>query len=661
MANEEQLGLALPVEKREGARNRDEPTLWVKELAVYSDWNADALLRNISLRTGLNIIWARPGKQGASGHAAGKTTFCRFLRYLLGDAKFGTEVFREAFRNKFPNAWLVGEARLNGTSWLLARPLTISGGYHWCVEGASFGQLFEEELHREAYKEFTNAVSEATVARLAATDFPGTSRAIEWRHLLEWLTRDQEARFSHLLAWRSSLSESEGHGELSQTDRTNLLRLVLDVLDSYELKQQRRHANKLAEKQEIDKEIPNLHYTYQRHLKTLAKQHQELEEPDTDPQSKLLEIRQSSKRELERLQEREEELSDSDGVGEVLLETWRQRLGQVERLKSEVESDRRQAERLQLDLAFSQKKLSQEDYRRQAAALGPIDGLCSVELQEAHEYGCPLAPLPNRDEVAAQRLESLRSDTTILESRAQSIMEQLERRQVALRQVEAQELESRQRIQNIRKQHQFQVRELRKTLTEAQIAFSHAESALVLANELADKREARKKAESDLSKQRKALSKHRNRSTASINLFNDTFGHLASTILGDEVAGSVLFESDGVHPELHHQGDLTSAALVTLKIILFDLAALLTSAGGDHHHPGFLLHDSPREADLSAGIYHRVFETIRSQESPEQESPFQYILTTTEPPPEALQRQPWLVHPPFSSTSPEDRFLGVIV
>jgi hypothetical protein len=85
---------------------RQEPRLWVKELAVYREWKPDAEQQRISLRQGLNIIWAEPSEQGAGGHAAGKTTFCRFLRYLLGDSNFGSDAFREAFRIKFPNALL---------------------------------------------------------------------------------------------------------------------------------------------------------------------------------------------------------------------------------------------------------------------------------------------------------------------------------------------------------------------------------------------------------------------------------------------------------------------------------------------------------------------------------------------------------------------------
>jgi len=40
-------------------------------------------------------------------------------------------------------------------------------------------------------------------------------------------------------------------------------------------------------------------------------------------------------------------------------------------------------------------------------------------------------------------------------------------------------------------------------------------------------------------------------------------------------------------------------------------------------------------------------------------SPFQYIVTTTEPPPEAFRRAPWLLNPVLNAAEAKGRFLGV--
>ena len=41
--------------------------------------------------------------------------------------------------------------------------------------------------------------------------------------------------------------------------------------------------------------------------------------------------------------------------------------------------------------------------------------------------------------------------------------------------------------------------------------------------------------------------------------------------------------------------------------------------------PAFLVHDSPREADLGEAIYHRLFKLVRSFERLGDHPPFQYI------------------------------------
>ena len=73
-----------------------EPMVWVRELLLLREFKPgeEHIIRRISLRPGLNILWARPrtsgerprlGEAGVFGHASGKTTFCRLLRHVLAD------------------------------------------------------------------------------------------------------------------------------------------------------------------------------------------------------------------------------------------------------------------------------------------------------------------------------------------------------------------------------------------------------------------------------------------------------------------------------------------------------------------------------------------------------------------------------------------------
>jgi hypothetical protein len=76
-------------------------------------------------------------------------------------------------------------------------------------------------------------------------------------------------------------------------------------------------------------------------------------------------------------------------------------------------------------------------------------------------------------------------------------------------------------------------------------------------------------------------------------------------------------------------------------VIAFDLAVMCMSMEGATRLPAFLLHDSPREADLGLSVYHRLFDVVCKLEGPSAPA-FQYIVTTTTPPPPQLQKAPWL-------------------
>ncbi len=79
-----------------------------------------------------------------------------------------------------------------------------------------------------------------------------------------------------------------------------------------------------------------------------------------------------------------------------------------------------------------------------------------------------------------------------------------------------------------------------------------------------------------------------------------------------------------------------------LAVLAFDLACLCLSIEGATRVPAFLVHDSPREADLGLSIYDELFRLMRELEELTETTTFQYIVTTTTRPPDDLRRDPWL-------------------
>ena len=74
---------------------RPEPLFWICEVRFLSKFSPEpeSEIRRINFRKGLNIVWAIPPNeyhaeddQRIAGHATGKTTLCRMIRYLLGES-----------------------------------------------------------------------------------------------------------------------------------------------------------------------------------------------------------------------------------------------------------------------------------------------------------------------------------------------------------------------------------------------------------------------------------------------------------------------------------------------------------------------------------------------------------------------------------------------
>jgi len=120
-------------------------------------------------------------------------------------------------------------------------------------------------------------------------------------------------------------------------------------------------------------------------------------------------------------------------------------------------------------------------------------------------------------------------------------------------------------------------------------------------------------------------------------LFSDVLGELVP----GEIKGEVKLDGNGLSLKVELGGERSTAAIDSLKVVAFDLASLAMSIEGLTHLPAFLLHDSPREADLGLSIYHRLFEFARNLQRFGPAPLFQYIVTTTTEPPKEFLDEEW--------------------
>ena len=213
---------------------RTGPRLWVKRFCIWSELGV--LVREIELREGLNIIWSPDSRDGKApiGHGAGKTTFCRLLRYCLGEETFGSRDQRSRIQSAFPKGQVGIEMMLDGQQWGVLR--SISGrGRDIVLQGATLEQAQESDVPT-TMEPLVSAIQNQILPGVAALMPPNVAPSEVWQAALAWLSRDQECRFGHALEWRHSSTESLSPvRDLSKEHTLQIVRAIIGSITGEEL------------------------------------------------------------------------------------------------------------------------------------------------------------------------------------------------------------------------------------------------------------------------------------------------------------------------------------------------------------------------------------------------------------------------------------------
>jgi len=649
--------------------DRKEPVVWLRELVVLRDLQPgeENIVRRVRLQPGLNILWAKPRTQaaplklreaGLSGHASGKTTFCRLIRHVLGEPNFANEDLRQRIREKLHGGWVVGEVMLAGQPWLVCRPFTV-GAHPFVVRNVEIGRLFDTGLEREGLDALMSAVNAAVVGPSPVKTFASSSAAVDWDHLLPWLARDQESRFAALTDFRHPSSNSESP-DLDVEDRHFLFRAILGLIDLGEQAELERNKTLVVARQAAEKGAPLLRHqanvAYER-LRTALPQI----EADLAGELFLDAVPRALGEEITSLDRQIHGLRESPQVRE-----WKRKLQETSQRTALARSRRDEIkgsiELRERELRAFRGEITQKELDDWITSKGPPDGYCSQPMSRAIAHGCPLAAgrtLPIETEAAVLKIENQADELEQLLARLRG---DLARQQAILdergqQQREAETtLESAEALSNRQRDELIEARaDLRNKVNLAiqvrqdfQQAAKLEASLSELDNRMRESRELQAK-----------LREAQIRAMADLSMLYDW---IIKDVLGADVEAKVEFHGRQLGLKVNHRGDLSSAAIDTVKILAFDLAALVSSAEGKGWHPRLLIHDSPREADMSADIYGRFFLFVRQLEAAfgaKSQCNFQYIVTTTEPPPEALQTAPWLIEPVLDASQAAGRILGV--
>jgi hypothetical protein len=618
----------------------------VKHLLLLREWKPgeENVIRHIELHPGLNILWAKPrpqtekprlGEQGVFGHASGKTTFCRLLRHVLGEKHFGSADLQARVRKAFRGGWVVGEVRLNQESWLVCRPFTL-GVHPFVVHNAEISQLFDDGLKRERLDVYEAALNKVIMERLPVATFATAPEPIEWPHLIQWLARDQECRFADLTDFRHKSSESESP-DMDVEDRHFLFRAVGGLIDTVEQAELERNKELVAKKQSAEKRAPLLRHqagvTFKRLREELADDYAAVEdELFLAAVQKAFEDQEVDLNRAINLLKEPTSLTNARNAATTAAARVENKASEIKELQEAVEGLE-----LELQVALGNKPQSVVDEFWQRKSGG--SKLCMEPLVRAKAHNCPLAAgkvIPGDQGQAAVKVENKAEDKekiiitqkkqlAAMEKEKTLLVEAAEKAQTILTTAQTSFNGERDKLIEQRLKVKAVIRRAKEAKHDGEEATTLEKSVVELDKQIRQSRVLQAEARE---KQKKALSD-----------FSDTFDRVAKAILGLEVSGSIQFDGRQVETKMSERGDLTSAAIETLKILIFDLAALISSVEGRGFHPRFLIHDGPREADMAADLYQKLFLLAHELELAfgSRTPGFQYIVTTTEPPPVDLQ------------------------
>lgn len=627
---------------------RSEPTIWIRRLVLLRQCRPPEVVREISFRRGLNIILGE-----GVGHAVGKSTLCRLIRACLGESDLVEPGRRADIEREFPDGAVAAEVVVAGAIWSVVRPFASNARGRAALD-LDLLDLAQAPSSEHPWQAFQDAIYAATLGRLDPPVQYSDGTPASWPHLLAACTRDQSTRLTNVLTWRPTKDPS--HKE----DRSLLYRTLLGLLDAKEA---------AAAREVIQTET---------HLRGLKGRLTRLEH---DARVRFLDHWQvlASDPALDRDAEAAWEAND---LGDEILQVV------VNRLRQEHETMLRQAS-AHIDAALDQRSRASfalEDLQRQIdelnrqvenltlcargdpdarkAQVAAIDQMLAAGAACQHLQALPYNFPLSECTALTSRLEAKRADYNATgtwdEAANQRNQAQINHLQAQIRGLQAsmkQPTADRNRAQSELAIFSQQQREAQRSLDRIDEAFLRITSSLAIRSGNDDE-SSRLRAEQKTSEQRMEQAKALRdacmaESRHAISEVRALYHELVNAIAGPAYWGKAELTAKGIEFKMGSDTATGGETYKALAVPIADLTALLRGVAGRGIHPGFLIHDCPREADMNASLYGHLFEAAKSLEDQHggpDHAAFQYIITTTTPPPSHLANSPWICERLSSNT-----------
>jgi len=630
------------------------PRLWIRRVVLFeSPEKKDAPIRSIPFFRGLNIVWGvelsdtvesdgtRPVT--LSGHSVGKTILCRLIRYCLGESTFGNPGVMSRIKHAFPKGWIGMELTVDGQEWAVLKPIGQSGDSK-AAKMMAVENLFDQGRQENQYRDFMAYLQSTMMSGLRVNAPPNADKPYEWKHLLAWLTRDQESRFQSLHDWRSPRSGADtAKLQKPKEHALYLIRLVLDLVQDKEIEVSRALAEAERELKQRETRIAELRREPEYRLN---QQEEALKQLLVLPSTEVLNA------------------DMSDLTSPVFV--WRMEIDQaISQIQRDIEK---------IDLTIAQKRIwlaSYDEQRRvfKAALEGTEEATELLQgeepeddtigkLRELRGKDCLYGNVPFlvcsyvRERLAEAEkiisLQKLREDKRVA-SETELRLDILEQQRKNHDQVLALLNELRQKLEADiagKRRKEIQLSENRDRLQRLDYHLEQRQQALNLIegrtpnNQLYQENTRAFEVRENIVRKLDELQRLQESYDKHLKSINEIYIALIKNVLSDTYSGALRMPKGELQFHIEEATGLSGEAVETLALVLADVAAMICSCQGIGHHPRFLLHDSPREADLDRNIYSRYLRSmwnLTNDYGGQDKAPFQYIVTTTSKPPKELE------------------------
>ncbi|BCL91899.1 hypothetical protein ACNRBV_17550 [Ralstonia pseudosolanacearum] len=625
---------------------RKHPRLWVETVWLVESREPLVLTRAIELHPGLNIVWAKesasnesPGLTSA-GHGVGKTSLCLLMRYVLGDDAPAIATLREKAAGGFPKGGVAAKVHLEDATWLVFRPY---GAYSHSLAARcdELEPLLQGGIPND-FSGYLSALEQFSIGRLAAQSLPGTNQPLKWRHLLAWCIRDQRTRFDGFYHWR----DGEGLGfTRPRRDPPLFVGSVLGLVDTGLDQLLREVESKQIQLDQGKVRIPELerapafalaHADRQLRIRLGAGEDEPLHETTVGPsvESRVQAALAASEKEEDRWEHEVEHAEEQLIQEQIHLAN----LNSVLKL-AEVE----------VGIARSLVDANHADFERLTTLRDRLEGLNGGRCDHGDVEFSACQHIQNRKSAVSM---TWHRDGREVQANAPELARQLARRESEFQNASTAVSQQSQHVStkkaelrrlNVRIATSDSSRTLlKKTWDELQLLHSQRAQGTDSAD-LVQARERQQQLESKLNSLRVSAAGRRSQQSSRADAIKSLTTCVSTRLLG--TAGHARFVPD--HELRPFEVSRGGEAYQVLEVLLGDIVCLLDSATSEaSSHPGFLVHDCPREADMSERLYREFF--LVASEAAEQLGregavPFQFIVTTTSPPPEEVQGEPYIV------------------